>query len=223
MTFNPLAYPPSTRLGTPPNHTPLGQRLEARTDPIAPEDQTYGYAHAHLAEALSRGLIQLQEIFDPDDGSPPFSPLLDPARCPAWALPWLAQLVGVAIPATATEQQAREIIVGLAGHKRGTTAMLEAAAGFYLTGTKTVFFRERDPDSPDPPYTLEVVTLDDETPDPDAVRAALMAQKPAGIILNYRQVQGQDWQQVVTENATWNTVVSRYATWNDLVERTPHA
>jgi hypothetical protein len=221
MTFPPLVYPPATRIGSPPNHTPMGQRLEDRTDQIAPGDEAHGYAHAHLAEAMSRGLIQLQQVFDPADGSPPFSPLLDPARCPAWALPWLAQLVGANIPATATEDQARSIIVSLAAQKRGTTASIRAAAGFYLTGTKTVYFRERDPDADDPPYTLEVVTLDDETPDPDAVLAALMAQKPAGIVLTFRQVEGQDWQEVVAENATWTDVVADYSTWDRLVEKEP--
>ena len=48
--------------------------------------------------------------------------------------------------------------------------MLRAAAGMYLTGAKTVFFRERDED----PYHLEVVTRDEENPDPAKVLAALL-------------------------------------------------
>ena len=45
---------------------------------------------------------------------------------------------------------------------------------------KPCIFRERDPTGADPPYTLEVVTLTSETPDPAAVEAALRRQKPAG-------------------------------------------
>jgi len=216
VTFDPLVYPPSTRLGEEPNHTPFGERLRDRTVPIAPDDKAYAYAHAHLSEALSRGLIQLQQVFDPEDGSPPFSPLLDPARCPPWALPWLAQIAGVTVPQTATEDQAREMIVELAGQRRGTTAMLEAAAGMYLTGSKTVYFRERDPTGTDPPYTLEVITLTDETPDSGAVLAALMAQKPGGLILNYRTVQGWDYQQMTTEGGPYSALSAVFTDYRNL-------
>lgn len=198
-----------------PVHTPLGRRLRDRTQPLAPDDQRYGWAHATLSEALERPYQQFQEAFDPEDADP-FETLLDPARCPAWALPWLAQLAGVTIPQTASEPQAREMIVSLAGQKRGTTAMLEAAAGMYLTGNKHVAFRERDQSAPDPPYTLEVVTLAGETPDPAATLAALMAQKPAGIVLTYRTVQGQDWQALKESGRTWRQTRTAYANWRNV-------
>ena len=218
MSFDPLVYPPSTRLGTPPNHTPLGERLEDRTDPLAPTDHDHGYAHAHLSEALSRGLIQLQQVFDPEDGTPPFTPLLDPQTCPAWGLPWLAQLVGASIPQTATEDQARQIITGLASHRRGTTSMLEAAAGLYLTGNKTVYFRERDGGDP---YRLEVVTLDSETADPDAVRAALQAQKPGGIVLVYREVAGWDYQAMTAAGGTYAQLSAAFSSYANLAHNEP--
>jgi len=211
-----------TKIGTPPDHTPLGERLAERTAPIAPDDDQYGYAHGHLAEAIAQPAIQLQEAFDPVDAAS-FETILDPTRCPDWALPWLAQLVGLRLPTSITVDEQRAFIVALASQNRGTPAALAAAAGLYLTGSKTVYFRERDPDSDDPPYTIEVVTLDDETPDPDAVLAALMAQKPGGIVLTFRQVEGQDWQQVVTDYDTWDDVVATYSTWDRLVEREPDA
>lgn len=210
-----------TKIGTPPEHTPFGERLTERTAPLAPDDDQYGYAHAHLAEAIAQPAIQLQEAFDPGDAAS-FETILDPARCPDWALPWLAQLVGITnLPTTPDHATQRQIIAELALQRRGTPAMLAAAAGLYLTGTKTVYFRERDPSGDDPAYTLEVVTLDSETPDPDKVRAALMAQKPSAIVLLYRQVQGQDWQEVVAENATWNDVVATFSTWDRLVRKEP--
>ena len=67
---------------------------------------------------------------------------------------------------------------------------------------KTVYFRERDQDTPDPPYYLEIVTLDAETPDPQKVREAIMAQKPGGIVLNYRGVTGWDYEEMTGEAAT---------------------
>ena len=86
--------------------------------------------------------------------------------------------------------------------------MLAAAAGLYLTGAKTVYFRERDQDTPDPPYYLEIVTLDSETPDPQKVREAIMAQKPGGIVLNYRGVTGWDYEEMTSEAATAGIVYS---------------
>ena len=209
-----------TRIGEPPEHTPLGERLAARTAPVAPDDESYGYAQGHFTEALSQPAIQLQEAFDPVDAAA-FETVLDPARCPEWALPWLAQLAGLTLPATADTATQRQIIVALAPQKRGTTAMLEAAAGLYLTGSKTIYFRERDPTAADPPYTLEVVTRTDETPDPQAVLAALMAQKPGAIVLNYRNVVGWDYQQMTAEGGTYAQQTARFATYFDLSNNDP--
>src|SRR5262249_13772648 len=156
---------------------------------------------------------------DPVDADP-FETLLDPARCPPWALPWLAQLVGLRLPTTLSVPDQRAFISALASHNRGTPAALEAAAGLFLTGNKTVYFPERDPTGTDPAYTLEVVTLDNETPDPAAVAAALQAQKPGGIILNYRHILGWDYQQMtaqgVTEGWKYSSLGPIFPTYRDL-------
>jgi len=213
-----------TQIGTPPDHTIIGQRLTDRTNQMAVDDPTFGWAHAHLCEALGQPLIQFQEAFDPEDAAP-FETLLDPARCPPWALPWLAQLVGMRLPTTISVDEQRAFIAALASHNRGTPAALAAAAGLYLTGDKTVYFRERDPTGQDPPYTIEVVTRDDETPDPDAVRAALMAQKPGGIILLYRQVTGWDYEAMTdqgeTEGWTYASLGPLFPTYRDLAYNDP--
>jgi hypothetical protein len=193
--------------------TPLGARLQERTQPLAPDDEQHGHAHALLCDALAQALKQVAELFDPEGDIPPGAPLLDVELCPDWALPWLAQIVGVALPAGVTPAQARVLIADVAGWQRGTPAALEAAAGLYLTGTKTVYFRERDETSPDPPYTLEVVTLDSETPDPALVLAALLAQKPGGIVLNYRTVTGWDYQQMTTEGGLYSALSTLFDTY----------
>ena len=204
-----------------PELTPWGERLRERTEPLAPDDDAHGYAHAHLSQALAEALERVAEIYDPEEGLPG-SPLVDVDRCPEWALPWLAQLVGVTLPAGATPDQARTIIRGVAGWKRGTPAALRAAAGLYLTGDKTVFFRERDPTGTDPPYTLEVVTRTSETPDPAAVEAEVRRQKPAGIVLTYRTVEGWDYQELAaTGPDPYSTLKTTYATYRLLREGPP--
>ena len=146
-----------------PDHTPFGARLRERTAPLAPDDDAYGFAHAYLAEALMRPFREFQEAFDPPGDVPPMGTLLDPETCPAWALPWLAQFVGASIPEGATDEQARAIIANLSSFHRGTPAAMTAAAQAFLTGNKTVLFRERDGSA----YRLEVVTYEDESPRSD--------------------------------------------------------
>jgi len=213
-----------SKLGEIPDFTPLGARLAERTSPLAPDDAEHGWAHAHLSEALASKAIQLQEAFDPEDAAS-FETILDPARCPSWALPWLAQLVGLALPATADDARRREIISALAPQARGTVAAMRAAASLYLTGSQTVFFRERDPTGSDPPYTLEVVTLENETPDPAKVLAALMAAKPAGIVLYYRNVLGWDYEAMTEQGAaegwTYASLGPLFPTYRDLTNNQP--
>ena len=161
------------------------------------------------------------EIYDPEEGEPG-SPLVDVDRCPDWALPWLAALVGVTLPTGSTAELNRERIRNVAGWKRGTPAALRAAAGMYLTGDKTVYFRERDPTGGDPPYCLEVVTRDSETPDPAAVEAALRRQKPAGILLTYRVVEGWDYQELgATGPDPYSALDDAYPTYLKLREGPP--
>jgi hypothetical protein len=200
----------------------IGDRLRERTAPLAPDDDAHGWAHAHLAAALATALDQVAEVFDPEDPVPPGAPILDVELCPDWALPWLAQIVGVSIPAGTDPDTARLWIRDVAGWRRGTPEALRAAAGLFLTGTRTVYFRERDPSGAIPAYTLEVVTLDDETPDPAAVNRALLAQKPAGIVLNYRRVTGWDYQAMTAEGGTYSTLAGTFSSYRDLTnnERT---
>lgn len=205
-----------------PELTAWGERLRERTEPLAPDDAANGYAHALLSGALASVLERVATVYDPDDDTLPASPLLDVDRCPDWALPWLAQLVGVTIPPRWTTEQIRIGIRSVAGWKRGTTAAMRAAAGMYLTGAKTVFFRERDATGGDPPYCLEVVTRDSETPDPAAVLGALQRQKPAGILLTYRVVEGWDYQELeLTGPDPYSTLATTYATYLLLQEGPP--
>ena len=202
---------------TAPTLTALGERLRDRTGPLAPDDPAYGYAHAHLSQALNLMIDQVGAVFDPDGDVPPGAPLLDPALCPDFALPWLAQIVGVQLPAGLPASDWRELIAQLGRYHTGTPAALASAAAFALTGTKTVYFRERYGGDA---YVLEIVTLSSETPDPAAVLALLLAQKPGGIVLDYHQVSGWDYDAMTAAGGTYTTLQTHYATYNDLRDNT---
>jgi hypothetical protein len=82
---------------------------------------------------------------DRPDGTPGWAILLDPDLCPAEALPYLAQFVGVKLPEGLTEAQQRFRIKATDGFNRGKPSAIIAAAQQFLTGNKTVIIRERDP------------------------------------------------------------------------------
>src|SRR5262245_2747290 len=196
----------------PPPTLPYGARLRGRTQPLAPEDDLYAWAHWILCESIGRIFLEVQEVFDPEGDIPPVAPILSVDLCPAWALPWLAQFLGVTIPAGTDPGTARELIRNVSGFQRGTAGAMRAAAGLFLTGNQTVYFRERDGGA----YQLEVVTLDSETPDPDMVLRALMAQKPGGIILRYRSKTGWDYQALTALGLYYRDIAVQYSSYRAL-------
>src|SRR4029077_2555577 len=97
-----------------------GERLRERTQPLQPNDELYGWTHAILCEALAQPYLQVIALIDPPEPYPPWGPLFDLDACPDWALPWLAQVVGIRLPADITREAAVEVIRHAAGHNVGT-------------------------------------------------------------------------------------------------------
>jgi hypothetical protein len=204
---------------TQPDLSSLGARLQERTQPLAPDDDAHGYAHALLVEALSTAFAQVGEIFDPEGDVPPGAPLLDVDLCPDWALPWLAQIVGVTLPQGVSPADARTLITEIAGWQRGTPASLAAAARAFLsTPDATVFFNERFAGDP---YRLGIITLASETPDPALVERAILAQKPGGIVLSYSAVAGQTYRAVLAEVDSYREMSSTWSSYSDVLNRMP--
>lgn len=104
--------------------------------------------------------------------------LLDVNAAPPEALPWLAQFVGVTPLRGLSEEAQRLRIKEAAGWKRGSVASIRAAAQQFLTGTRQVEVYERDGS----PWRFRVRTYLSETPNAQAVREAVLALKPAGMI-----------------------------------------
>lgn len=163
-------------------------------------------------EAISEAFREVDDLVRDDLNSDKvgWSALLDLDRAPSYALPWLAQTVGATTIDGLSDVDQRIRIASRSNQVRGTRQSFIDAVKLHLTGTKTIIFRERTGGDA---YALEVVTYNAETPDPVATLADILAQKPAGIVLTYNHLDGQDWQSVKDNYATWQDVKNHYATW----------
>lgn len=187
--------------------------------PLAFADESNGWPLLHFCEALI-GAVQLVNDYSENA----WANLLDIDKTTDEALPWLAQFVGVVLlPQLSTESSAdfstriRAYIKSTPGFTRGSKAAMIAEIQQHLTGEKVVIFRERYGGA----YKLEIRTYTSQTPDSARVLKAILSQKPAGIVLDYITVTGQDWQQLFTNYVTWQNVFTTYPTWQDVVEDTP--
>lgn len=178
-------------------------------------DANNAYALANFLKSIGTSQQDIYDIVvDQPDGTPGWGILLDPVRCPAVALPWLGQLVGVSVDTTQNEAAQRAQIIAVGGWRRGQVASMLAASKPFLTGTKYSLLVEKYGGDA---YAILYVTHTAETPaDPTAMQAAVIAQKPAGLNITFNNVVGQLWGDVKNNHATWQAVKTAYATWNDV-------
>jgi hypothetical protein len=66
-----------------------------------------------------------------------------------------------------------------------------------------------------------VITLAAETPDAARVEAAILAQKPAGIVLSYSAIAGQTYRAVLTEVDSYRELRATWASYRDLRDHPP--
>lgn len=151
----------------------------------------------------------------PDEGGPPgdTSDLLDPQGAdPAW-LPWMAQLYGIPLPGSLTEQQRRNLVADWRGrrHAGSKQSMVDAVRAILTRNQMVRVIDHATATGPGTRWDVLVVTLKAETPDADG-RLVLDAinkadVKPAGVLLHHRFVTGT-WAALQAGRPTW-------ASWND--------
>jgi len=191
----------------------VAEALYADLEPVTEADESLGWPLMVFCETLGMTIEEINTwVRDTEDDDPGWSLLLDIERCPTKALPWLAQFVGTRIPSGLTEQEQRDYIAGTANWKRGTAASMISAAQHTLTGDKTIVFRERFNGNA---YQISVVTYTAETPSPAATEAALVSQKPAGLILLYSALSGQDYASLLSGNPLYTNVLANYSNYQD--------
>lgn len=187
----------------------FSDRIKALLQPVLTDDFEI-YIEA-LSEAYNEvdDLVRDTVVLGVD--KPGWSALVDLNRTPSYALPWLAQTVGATTVDGLSDADQRTHIAARSNQVRGTRQSFIDAAKLHLTGTKTILLRERDGGDA---YALRIISYNSETPDPVQTLADLMGQKPAGIILTYQHLDGQDWLAVKTNYATWQDVKNHYMTWD---------
>lgn len=179
---------------------------------LTPDLETYLRAWAGMADELE---LYIADMFDEDTGEPTYEGwtiLFDPDRCPAPALPYLAQYVGEILPVGIPEPQAREWIKDAPKQLRGTPYAIFRAAQRRLTGTRLVSMLERDGTVD----TLQVVTYTDQTPNPNGTRQDLLDVVAADVILDYIVQAGQTYSAVKAGTATYDTLKAKYPTYAEM-------
>lgn len=197
---------------------------ELYTGPLEPytaEDAENDFALGTFLTAMLAGAQEIADLVrdDPVTGAVGWSALVNADRAPEWALPWLASLVGVTDAPWLADPERRLRIKATAGQHRGTVAAMQGAARQYLVGpdgtgeSATVYFSERHGSA----YRLSVATLAAETPDADMVEAALLEQKPAGIVLTYTVLGAGDYNELAATHATYTEVDTDFTDYFDVL------
>lgn len=194
------------------------EELYTELAPITGGDEERGWPLLLFLDGLASALFEpIHELVTGTEDREGWEIALDPDIAPARALPWLAQFAGVELTPAMSEAQRREKIKNPDGPKRGTPAALRAAVQETLTGARTVVIDERYGGSA---YQLRVRTLTAETPNEAATLAAILSQKPMGIVLTYDVVDTGDWDDVAAFD-DWDDVASERIDWADVAMTPP--
>jgi hypothetical protein len=202
-----------TALAPAPELASVAERLYAAMTPLAWRDEEYGWALAALDGAVGEMYQEVDDLARDTAYGPGWSSVMDLARCPDAWLPWLAQFPGVSVVAGTTPAEMRARILSTDGFRRGSPAAIRAATQATLTGSRTVYEAERFGGNA---YVLAIRTITGETPNAAATRAAIIAQKPAGIRLDYTTVVGQTYDLVRVNYATYADVRAHFTDYTAL-------
>jgi hypothetical protein len=124
------------------------QQLDA-AQPVIGGVQPFGYPLLCWLEGLCNQLQQIDDLCRDQGTAPGWSQLLDVTRCPTFALPWLAQWVGLRFSSAqlASDAQMRAAISAPGNFARGSIAGILAALAPYMSSTSGVVVLERTPDA----------------------------------------------------------------------------
>lgn len=204
-----------------PEVSELTEQIYASLGAFAKLDPANDYHLLRHTEAWARPMLgDLYEIVRDRDDRPGWAVLFDPDEAPAEALPYLAQFPGATLTESMTEAERRAEIKNPSGWRRGTLPSMIQAIKRALTGSKIVLIEERFNGSA---YRIWVRTIEGETPDPAATEAAMLSQKPVGIVPLYEVVVGLSWNDLEDDYGTWADVEAAFDDWAEVVSTPPSA
>lgn len=175
------------------------------------ESDATGWALLNLCAAIcSVPIDQIHGYVTDTDERPGWAIVLDPVAAPAEVLDWLAQFVGTVLTPSMDDAARRQAIELPEGFERGGLEALKEAVAKTLTGPQTVLVDERYLADA---WQLRVRVFAAETPNSAATLAAVLSQKPIGIVLTFVVIGGQDWGDLQLDHASWTATMADYATW----------
>lgn len=173
-----------------------------------------GWILLHLCEAAVRTVAKASEALRHDEIGSGWRRMLDPARCPSWALDWLSQFVGIgSFPPDFTEQQKRDMIADVPRWRRGSVPMIRAAAQLHLTGEKRVFFSQRHGGS----RTYRTAVYSSEALDAQRVLDELATQKPASFRWEHDFIDAGDYDALLSTHADYDEVAADFANYHEIL------
>jgi hypothetical protein len=197
-----------------PALTAVGEEMYEALDPLVRDgvDEANDFTAAKFCDARAVMFDEVAGIVrDQDDGTTGYAIVLDPYRCPAKLLPWLAQWEGVEIPPGMADDETRVLIDEAPAQQRGGPWAIVSLAQRYLTGTRTVTLYERLNGNP---AVLGIRTRIAETPDPALLLAAVVKwQKPGGVVIDYATVTGATYGEAEAAAATYTIAEGASATY----------
>lgn len=190
--------------------------LYASLEPLAAGDEETDWHLLKFCDALCETMLERIHLLADDrpDGQPGWQSVFDPYTAPAFALPYLAQFVGVSLEPGMTEADQRTAIALPVGWARGTVDAMRVTVQRFLGGSQSVFIDERVGGDA---YALAVTVLADEQGDyPSEIERAILLQKPIGLVLTYTSTGGETWAELEGKFANWSGVESGNPTWFDV-------
>lgn len=192
--------------------TPTSLEAWEALGPWHDEDAASGTYDLLRFVAAVGDLLDVVNVWSRDtDTDPGWGVLMDPDRTPSEALGWLAQFAGANLLVGLDDASQRLRVKDASGTRRGTVAAMVAAAQQWLTGSRQVLIFERDTSA----YHLKVRTYIGETPDQAKVLAALLAEKPASLVLAYEVTAGATYAQIHAYKATYALLDTGFGRYED--------
>jgi hypothetical protein len=204
-----------------PEFNSVGARLYDALGPLAYQDAELGYPLGHYCNAIGSMLADVDELVRETDTHTGWAKAMDVDVAPISVLPWLAQFVGVVLEPQGDQDRfewsdrQRDRIRTHNAYERGTVLALVRGAQEWLTGTKTVYLRERDTTA----WHMTIVTLVSETPDPAGMLSNLRTEhKAAGLTLAHNMVTGWDYIGIDSAYATYTAIDTDFSRYDRIQE-----